>query len=71
MSDRLEIELVLDVARFGILGAEKFPARRQIIEERAHLDLCPRRFSTIAHRLDSPAGDDHFRPRDGLLFPGR
>ena len=71
MSDRLEIELVLNVPRFSILRAEKLPARRQIIEERAHLDLRPRRFSTIAHRLDSPARDDHLRPRDGLLFPGR
>src|SRR4029079_10812476 len=70
MSDRLEIELVLNVPRFSILRAEKLPARRQIIEERAHLDLRPRRFSTIAHRLDSPARDDHLRPRDGLLFPG-
>src|SRR6185437_4242995 len=58
MADRLQMDLMLDVTTFGILGAKKFSACRQVIKKRAHLDLCPRRLAAIAHDLDFAAIDD-------------
>src|SRR6187551_766638 len=55
MPERLQMQLVFDVATFGILGAQELPARRQIVEKRPHFDLRARRFATVAHRFDASA----------------
>ena len=60
---------MLDVARLGVLGAEKLPARRQIIEKRPHLDLGSRRFAAVAHRLDLPRRNRSPPSRRPPLFP--
>src|SRR5881398_1070613 len=64
MTDRLEMELVLDVAALGILGPEKFPPRRQVVKERADFDLGSRRFPAVAHRFDLSAVNDNLGSGD-------
>src|ERR1700738_3100968 len=44
MANRLQRELVLDVTGLGVFAPEKFSTRRQIVEERPHLDLSAGRF---------------------------
>src|SRR5437870_8952529 len=60
MADCLQMDLMLDVATFGIFGTKKFSARWQVIKKRAYLHLCPRRFAAIAHDIDLTAVDDDF-----------
>jgi hypothetical protein len=54
------MDLMLDVATFGIFGAKKFSARWQVIEKRAYLHLRPWRFAASAHDLDLAPVDDDF-----------
>ena len=61
MPDRLKMQLMLDVAAFGVLRAEKFPACRQIIKKRADFHLRARRVTTVADNVDLAAVDDNFR----------
>src|SRR5215475_14082983 len=68
MADRLQMNLMFDVTTFGIFGAKKFSARRQIVKKRAHLDLCPRRFAAIAHDVDFAAIDDDLGSCNGVAF---
>ena len=39
MAERLELKLMLNLACLGVFSAEEFASRRQIVEERAHLDV--------------------------------
>src|SRR2546423_10862535 len=58
MADRLQMNLMLNVAALGVLRAKKFPARREIIKQRADLDLRSRGFTAVAHNFE-PAAIDH------------
>src|SRR5262245_54678710 len=62
MTDRLQMNLMFDVAAFGILRTKKFPARGQIVKKRAHFDLRAWGFTAIPHNVDFAAIDDNFRP---------
>ena len=64
MADRLQMNLVFDIAALRVFGTEKFSARGQIIKKRAHLDLRSRRFAAIAHDVDLAAIHDDFRSGD-------
>ena len=70
MADGLEVKLVLDVAGLGVFGAQKFPARGEIVEKRAHLDLRARCFAAVAHGLDFPAADEHLGAGEGVALAG-
>src|SRR4029450_2607933 len=54
------MNLMFDVAAFGILRTKKFPARRQVVKKRAHFDLCAWGFTAIPHKIDFAAIDDNF-----------
>src|SRR5256885_4775434 len=58
MADRLQMNLMFNVAALGVLRAKKFPSRREIIKQRADLDLRPRGFPAVAHNF-KPAAVDH------------
>src|SRR5262245_63238807 len=59
MTDGLQMNLMFDVPAFSIFGTKKFSARGQVIKKRAHLDLSPRRFATVAHHVDLAAINDN------------
>src|SRR4030095_2788790 len=56
------MNLMFDVAAFGILRAKKFPTRRQIVKKRAHFDLRAWGFTAAPHNVDFSAVDDNFCP---------
>ena len=58
MANRLEVDLMLDIAAFRVFRAKKFSARRQVVKKRAHFDLRSRRFTAFAHDVDLAAVDD-------------
>src|SRR6266496_3462868 len=60
MTDRLQMNLMLDVATLGVLRAKKFPARREIIKQRADFDLRSRGFTAVAYNLEPAAVDNDF-----------
>src|SRR5882724_5002890 len=60
MADRLQMNLMLNVAALGVLRAKKFPARREIIKQRADLDLRSRGFTAVAHNFEPAAIDNDF-----------
>src|SRR5437773_12576618 len=60
MADCLQVSLMLDVAAFGVFGAKKFPARRQIVKKRAHLDLRSRGCTSVARDFELAAIDNDF-----------
>ena len=64
MTDRLQMNLMFDVAAFGILRTKKFAARGQIVKKRAHFDLRAWGFTAVAHNVDLAAVDDNFCPGD-------
>src|SRR5260370_11014902 len=66
MTDRLQMDLMLDIAAFRAFGPEKLPARGQVIKKRTHLDLRPRCFTTVSHDVNLAAVDDDFRSGDGI-----
>src|SRR5438045_6239791 len=68
MTDRLQLNLMFDVAAFGILRAKKFPARRQVVKKRAHFDLGARRFTAFPHNVDFAAIDENFCTRERARF---
>ena len=68
MTDRLQLNLMFDVAAFGILRAKKFPARRQVVKKRAHFDLGARRFTAVPHNVDFAAIDENFCTRERARF---
>ena len=59
---------MLDVATLGVFGTKKLPARRQIMEKRAHLDLCSGGFTAVAHSFELAAIDNNFGSRDRVGF---
>src|SRR6516165_9473089 len=61
MTDRLQMNLMFDIATFGILRTKKFSARRQVVKKRAHFDLRAWGFTAIPHKVDFAAVDDDFR----------
>src|SRR6266849_8150784 len=71
MSDRLEVELVLDVPTFGVLRAKKFPAGGQIVKKRTHLNLRSRCCAAVAHDVDLAAVHDDFGTGDSVRFARR
>src|SRR2546421_7250654 len=68
MSDRLQMQLMLDVATFCVFGTKKFPTRRQIVEQRAHFHFGSRRFAAVAYDVDLSAIDDDFSAGDRIRF---
>src|ERR1043165_2646522 len=68
MPDRLEMKLMLEVATLGVFGPQEFPARRQIVEDRAHFDLGAGCFAAVAHGFDLAAGNDDLGAGDGVAF---
>src|SRR6266480_1740942 len=54
------MNLMLDVAAFGVFEAKKFPACRQIVKKRANLDLRSRGFTPVAHDFELAAIDNDF-----------
>src|SRR5258705_12479654 len=60
MADCLQMNLMLDIAAFGVFGAKKFSARGQIVKKRAHLDLRSRGFTSVAHDFELAAIDNDF-----------
>src|SRR5437867_11176149 len=59
---------MLDVATLGVFGTKKLPARRQLMDKRAHLDLCSGGFTAVAHSFEIAAIDNNFGPRDRVGF---
>src|SRR5438034_11789590 len=55
------MNLMLDIAAFGVFGAKKFSAGGQIVKKRAHLDLRSRGFTSVAHDFKLAAIDNDFR----------
>jgi hypothetical protein len=68
MTDRLQMNLMFDVAAFGILRTKKFPARWQIVKKRAHLDMRAWGFAAVADNFDFAAIDENFCPGDRASF---
>ena len=68
MPRRLEMKLVLDVAALCVFRAQEFPARRQIVKNRAHFNLRAGSFAAIAHRFDPAARYDDFRACNRVRF---
>src|SRR5438874_10844910 len=62
MTDRLQMNLMFDVAAFGILRTKKFPARRQVVKKRAHFDLRAWGFTAVPYSIDFAAIDNNFCP---------
>src|SRR4029077_9933997 len=60
MTDCLQMNLMFDVAAFGILRTKKLPARRQVVKKRAHFDLRAWSFTAVPHNVDFAAIDDNF-----------
>ena len=60
MTDRLQMNLMFDVAAFGILRTKKFPARWQVVKKRSHFDLRARGFTAVPHNVDFAAIDNDF-----------
>ena len=71
MADGLEMNLVLDVAGLGILGAKKFPSRGQVVKQRAHFYLSSRCLAGVAHNIDLAAVHDDFCSGNRARFAGR
>jgi hypothetical protein len=68
MTDRLQMNLMFDVAAFGILRTKKFPARWQVVKKRSHFDLRAWRFTAVPHNVDFAAIDDNFCSGDRVPF---
>ena len=68
MTGRLEVELVLDIAAFRILRAQKFSTRRQIVKNRADFYLGAGGFPAVSHRFDLASRDDDLRSGDCPRF---
>ncbi len=68
MTDRLQMNLMFDVAAFGILRTKKFPARWQIIKKRSHFDLRAWRFTAVPHNVDFAAVNNNLCPGDCARF---
>src|SRR4029450_5005195 len=62
------MNLMFDVAAFGILRTKKFPARRQIVKKRAHFDLRAWGFTAVSHNVDFGAIYDNFCPGNRTRF---
>src|SRR4029077_1253219 len=62
------MNLMFDVAAFGILRTKKFPTRRQIVKKRAHFDLRAWGFTAVPNNVDFAAIDDNFCPGDRVPF---
>src|SRR4051794_1942797 len=71
MRDSLEVKLVFDVTRLGVFSAEKFAARRQIVEQRTHFYLRSGRFAASPARAAPPAADHDFGARDRIVLARR
>ena len=69
MTDRLQMNLMFNVAAFGILRTKKFPARWQVIKKRSYFDLRAWGFTAVPHNVDFAAIDDNFCPGDRARFP--
>ena len=61
VSQRGQRQVVLDMGGLGLLGAQEFPARRQIEEELAHLHRGARGAACRLDLQDLPAIDDDLR----------
>src|SRR6266404_4811589 len=57
---------MLDVSAFCVFGTKKFPARRQVIKKRAHLDLRSRGFTSVAHNFELTTVDNDFGACDRM-----
>ena len=68
MTDRLQMNLMFDVAAFGILRTKKFSARWQVVKKRAHFDLGAWGFAAVAHNVDFAAIHNNFCPGDRTCF---
>src|SRR5215469_6590641 len=66
MTDRLQMNLMFNIAAFRIFRAKKFPARRQVVKKRAHLDLSSRGFATVTDDIDLATIDNDFGSCNGV-----
>src|SRR5262249_35815177 len=71
MTDRLQMNLMFNVAALGILRTKKFPACRKVVKKRAHFDLCAWGFAAIPYKVDFAAIDDNFCPGQRVHFTRR
>src|SRR5215217_8239237 len=62
------MNLMFDVAAFGILRTKKFPACWEIVKKRSHFDLRAWGFTTVPHDVDFAAVNDNFCPSDCACF---
>src|SRR5436190_14828919 len=62
------MNLMFDIAAFGILRSKEFPARWQIVKKRAHFDLRAWRFTAVPHNVDFAAINENFCTRDRARF---
>src|SRR4029077_4882761 len=60
MTDRLQVNLMLDVAAFGVFGTHKLPTCGDVIKKRAHLDLRSRCFTAVPHHFQLAAIHNDF-----------
>jgi len=56
------MNLMLDVAAFGVFGAKKFPARRQIVKKASAPRPAFRGFTSVAHDFEPAAIDNDSVP---------
>src|SRR6476660_9528927 len=68
MTDRLQMNLVFNVAAFSILRTKKFPARWQVIKKRSRFDLRAWSFTAVPHNVDFAAVNNNFCPCDRARF---
>src|SRR6476469_6570684 len=68
MTDRLQMNLVFNVAAFSILRTKKFPARWQVIKKRSYFDLRAWGFTAVPHNVDFAAVNNNFCPGDRTRF---
>src|ERR1051325_2945970 len=62
------MNLVFDIAAFSVLRTKKFPARREVVKERAHFDLRAWCFTAISHNVNLAAVDENFCAGDRVGF---
>src|SRR5260370_1679183 len=71
VTDRLQMQLMFDVAALGIFGAKKFAAGWYVVEKRAHFHLRTARFSPLADGFDLAALYNDFTSGNCVPFAGR
>src|SRR5260370_12388116 len=71
VTDRLQMQLMFDVAALGIFGAKKFAAGWHVVEKHTHLHFRSGRFSPLADDVGLPPVHNDFNSGNSALFARR